>query len=339
MARAGKRRTRRRRLRPRRHRALGGRGKPRQARNPRPSAFGCRPPRPAAALSARFAGPGLGPAEKKGRGAATSPVLRSPFTEPSGAPRSQGKARHHGPPTYGSSRQKEDEAPPPTPAPSSGSRGPGKAAAGSKPPAVCVRLPATATGRRSLRPLRGPRLRAGVKGRGAASLAHAAPLGPPEPGQAAAGSKPPVVCLRHMPAVSSHHHRAPCGTGEEKPPQRLHPLFPGLARSSAGDHRRPPVFALDPRGGVRRSLSCRSANGRSLALLRRRVTARSYSTDRYVAAPRKSQDGRLRPRGRRASDADFYDDVTGGSEEQRPLRQLRGSGGDNRSTAQPRKCD
>ena len=86
MARAGKKEAEAPPPRPRHHRALlpgGGRGKPRQARNPpavcvRPAAgHHDRPP-----LSARLAGSGLRPEKNKGRGAATSPA---PIPWPSGA--------------------------------------------------------------------------------------------------------------------------------------------------------------------------------------------------------------------------------------------------------------
>ena len=119
---------------------------------------------------------------------------------------------------------------------------------GSTAPAVCVRLPATATGRRSLGPLRGPRLRAGGKKRTrrrhlarATQSLHRALRRSEKPGQSqtpraahvwlepAKGGRGAAAYARAVIGLS--------GAGESR--GRLE--TPGRLRSAAGHRDRPPL--------------------------------------------------------------------------------------------------
>ena len=155
---------------------------------------------------------------------------------------------------------------------------------------------------------------------------------------------PPATGL--CPAESSFTVLAPRG---QRPPQPARPSQAAVwlklentgRRTVPSDRKRarapgkaPPQR---PPSAPLRRLSRRPCS-RSSALLRAPVTTSSHSTGKHVRAPGRLQECRTSPPGRPANDTGFYDDVTGGSARQRPLRQLRGSGGAIRSTSQPPKC-
>ena len=179
--------------------------------------------------------------------------------------------------------------------------------------------------------------------------------GPRGPGESRGRLDSPRSSSVRVPAAAAGHRALPCGIHLCLSHQSVH------SHRSLPDPRRRPAGCLEntgrqpcrtdrkqakppgkpppqrPPSAPLRRLSRRHCS-RSLALLRAPVTTTSYSTGDHVPAPGRLQECRPCPPGRPANDTDFYDDVTGGSEKQRPLRQLRESGGAIRSTSQTQKC-